>query len=290
MTWPDVFQAMCLVVLALAYTLYVRGLPAGPTGVDRRRLALEIGLVALGAWASEETSILRYGVYAYPDWWWLRLDQVPLLIVAIWPMVVLSARGVVDAIFPGRRGLGRAALVGLVVVIDASLVEVLAVRAELWGWTLPGYLDVPVIGILGWGFYAAAVTWALERWDSRGADPRLAPLVPLVALALVHTLLVAAWWALFKWASVPLPGLAVQLFAVGAVAASLFVLKDKRRRIPWEVALPRMLAACVFVVLLVEVQVRAEAPLAFHWLHLFAVALVYLTAVRWPARAASRAT
>ncbi|MCC6624136.1 MAG: hypothetical protein IT385_22995 [Deltaproteobacteria bacterium] len=276
MTWPDLFQTLCLAVLAAAYALYLRAVPAA----DRRRAVLELALVALGAWASEETSILRYGVYAYPDWWWLRLDRVPLVVVLIWPMVVMSARAVVDGLFPARRGASRALLVGLVVVVDASLVEVLAVRAELWAWTLPGYLDVPVIGILGWGAYAAAVTWALERW------PRRPWVAPALALGLTHLALVALWWGLFKWASVPLPGFVVHLVTLAAIVVAMVLLKHRSRRIAWQVALPRMLAASVFVVLLAQVQLGAEGPLAFHWLHLMAVALVYVTAVRWPSRPA----
>jgi len=231
------------------------------------------------AWAAEETSILRYGVYAYPEWWWLRLDRVPIMIVLIWPMVVMSARAVVDGLFPARRGVARALLVGLVVVVDASLVEVIAVRGELWAWTLPGYLDVPLIGILGWGAYAAAVTWALERLPQTAAAA-----APVMALGLTHAALVLLWWGLFKWASVPLPAFAVHLAALVAVASAMLLLKHRSRRIAWQVALPRMLAASVFVLLLIEAQVRAAAPLAFHWLHLFAVALVYVTAVRWPSR------
>lgn len=277
MTWPNGFQVLCLVVLAAAYALYLRQVPAH----ERRRVVIEMLLVAVGAWAAEETSIVRYAVYGYPDWWWLRLDEVPILIVAIWPMVVMSARSVVTGLFPARRGVTRALLVGLVVVVDASLVEVLAVRAELWGWTLPGYLGVPIIGILGWAFYAAAITWALERWG----DSPLRITTPIIALGLTHALLVAAWWGLFKWASVPLPALAIYLVTLMAIAASFALLKFRERRIPWQIALPRMLAAAVFVILMLVVQVGSDIVYAFHWLHLAAVAMVYTTAVRWPVSA-----
>lgn len=275
MSWPGLFQALCLAVLAAAYYLYLR--QVSPNRDARIRVWTEIGLIALGAWLAEETSIVRYGVYGYPDWWWLKIDQVPLLIVGIWPMVVLSARMVVASLFPRAVGWRRALYVGAIVALDASLVEVLAVRSGLWGWTLGGYLGVPLIGILGWGFYAGAITWSLERLADRWV-------APIVALGLTHVGLVVAWWLLFKWISVPLPPALVYLFALAAIAGCFALLRQPRRRMSIAIAIPRVLAASVFVLLLV-VRTFAEGALdTFHWLHLAAVALVYSTAVRWPQR------
>ncbi|MFO0748249.1 MAG: hypothetical protein U1F43_21695 [Myxococcota bacterium] len=274
MTWPHLFQALCVVVLAAAYALHLR--QVAPE--ERRAALVDIALVALGAWLAEETSIVRYRVYGYPDWWWLKLDEVPILIVAIWPMVVLSARAVVSGLFPAAVGVRRALLVGLVVAVDASLVEVLAVRAGLWSWTLGGYLGVPIIGILGWSFYAAGMSWALDA-STRSRLPRWA--TPLVALAITHALLVAAWWALFKWVSVPLPLLSVYLFALAAFAGTFALLARPTRRIALAVAVPRVLAASVFVLLLVVRTAESGELDSFHWLHLAAVALLYVTAVRW---------
>lgn len=280
MTWPHLFQAICVVVLAAAYVLHLRMVPAGP---ERRAAIIELGLIALGAWLAEETSILRYRVYGYPDWWWLKLDEVPVLIIAIWPMVVASARALVSALFPAVVGVRRALLVGAIVVLDATLVEVIAVACGLWSWTLPGYLDVPIIGILGWAFYAAGVTWALERFPLRKF------LAPLIALAITHALLVASWYGLFKWASVPLPPAATYVFALIMIAGAFYLLKRPQRRMSVALAVPRMIASSVFVLLLVEAQLRSGHVAAFHCMHLFATALVYLTAVRWPGTVTARA-
>jgi len=268
MTWPDPFQALCVVVLAIAYALYLRSVPRA----QRRDALLELALIAIGAWAAEETSIIRYHAYGYPDWWWLKLDEVPLLIVAIWPMVVTSARTLVTALFPEVRGLRRVLLVGLVVVVDATLMEVLAVNARLWAWTLPGYMEVPLIGILGWAFYAMGITYALERWPRAWS--------PIIALAITHALLVVSWYACFKWASVELPLATTYLYVLAMVVGVFWLLRHPTRRMSLQVAVPRMIAASVFVVLLVT-RSTEHLP-SFHWLHLAATAMLYLTAVRWP--------
>ena len=70
-------------------------------------------------------------------------------------------------------------------------------HAGLWTWTEPGLFAVPPIGIIGWAYFAGAAMACLD-----GARPVAAMVVaPLVT----HVLLVASWWAAFKWLSRPLP-------------------------------------------------------------------------------------
>jgi hypothetical protein len=291
------FQIVCVPIIGLAYALHLRGLPRGS------RVG-ELGVIAflfVCAWGAEETSILRYQMYAYPEGWWAKLDEVPVLVAAIWPMVILSARAVVRALFPRARGLALAGLVGLAVTWDASLVEVVAVDGGLWGWREGGYFGVPPIGILGWGCFAASATLALE-WvgtvEGRGAAARarsigaprgtarawLATLAaPAVALGGTHLLLVAWWWLAFRWIGPSAwPELAVVGFAVvGAGLALAFPLK--RERVPLGVALPRMCAAAAFIA---QLAARGDqAPLVL-WVHAGAVAAPYLATVRWGRRPA----
>jgi len=119
---------------------------------------------------------------------------MPLLVAFIWPMVIVSSRQLVDVLFPGLGPARKALAVGVAVVVDASLVETIAVASGLWSWVEGGYLGAPLIGLIGWGAFAAAMTFSLEH-------PKIPLwLTPLTALAGTHLVLVVTWWALFRHA------------------------------------------------------------------------------------------
>ena len=260
-----IFELACVLIIVVTLAAMARVQPA-------RALLSDYGALAVAAWIGEETCVAAYRFYAYADAWHARLDLVPALVPLIWPLVVLSARGVVTALAPGVSVAMRAVLVGALVVVDASLVEVVAVRAGLWTWAEGGHLGVPLIGIVGWGFFAAAADGVLGT----GRRFRHAALVVVAPLA-THALLLLSWWALFRWvwrgemgdrsvACVALLGVAL---TAGAVR-----LRMAGRTIPRDVALPRMIAAALFVIewLLVAAD---ELGLA---VHVAAVALPYFVA------------
>ncbi len=263
MDWT-LFQIGCLVVLAFAYGWILRAAP------DRRATLATILLIALSAWAAEETSILAYRYYAYPDTWWLKLDEMPLIVTLIWPVVILSSRALVDALFPSLTPVKKALAVGLAVVVDASLVETIAVAASLWTWVEGGYLGAPLAGIIGWGAFAAAMVFALEhpkipRWAS-----------PLIALGATHLAIIASWWMLFRHAlRGELPSWSVAI-AIALIAALGLWLLRRPRRIPMRLAPPRIAATSVFVVLLF---MHATTELILHFV---AVAALYLVTLDLP--------
>lgn len=270
------FQLGCVAVLAFAYAWLFRGL-AGP--VERRVALAWVAMILVSSWAAEDTSIRRYGMYAYPDSWWPILDRVPLLVVAIWPLVVLTARAVVGDLFPDLAPLRRSLAVAALVLVDASLVETVAVAAGLWSWAEGGYLGVPLIGMVGWAAYAFAISWPLERVAAALRGPRawaLALAVPLAALALTHAGLVAAWWGFFRHAlRQELPaGAAWGALAVATVAT--FGLRRRGRRISAGVAIPRIAATSIFLALLVLHVRRPE-----NVVHFSAVAVAYLGLLDW---------
>lgn len=267
------FELACVAVvtLTLAAMARARGWPL---------LLRDYIFLAAGAWLGEDTCVALYRFYAYAPGWHIRLHHVPVLVPLIWPLVILSARDVVSALWPSlhvRRAL-HACAVGALVVFDASLVEVVAVRAGLWSWAEAGHLGVPIIGILGWGFFAA------------GADVGLSSRRPALAIALgplaAHALIDAAWWALFRWIMRGDLG-AASLLGVAAVALVALTLALAARRrgsaIPLAVAAPRMIAASLFVALLV-VTAPADAPL---WAHAAAVAVPYFAATSFVTRRCS---
>lgn len=217
-------------------------------------------LLAAAALAGEDSMIRAYGFYAYAPGWHLRVDQVPLLIPAIWAPVVLSARRVSRALSP-QGGAREALLTGALVTFDASLIEPIAVRAGLWSWTDDGVFHVPVIGIVGWGIFAAAATWILGV--SKGFA-RLA-VIPMAAL-LTHLALLALWWGGLRYVlrgELPFEGIAAVMGAFSAVYTAR--VWRSGARLPWRELAPRAAATGFFAVLLVT---RLDAKLGL-WAALF---------------------
>ena len=271
-----VFEIACVVIVVA--TLAAMSRRAAP-----RALLADYALLAAAAWIGEESCVAIYRFYAYGAQWDARLLDVPVLVPLIWPLVILSARDVATGLRPSATGLARAALVGAVVAFDASMVEVVAVRAGLWSWAERGHFDVPPIGILGWGFFALGAELVLAR--ARGAA-RLATL--LVAPLVAHALILASWWGLFRWALRGDLGRAslVGFVTIAATCALLAALAKRRGDgIPLGVAGPRVLAAGLFFVLLVRVAPRDPGL----WTQVACVALTYSIATRWRAPRGSRA-
>ncbi|MFO0607942.1 MAG: carotenoid biosynthesis protein [Polyangiales bacterium] len=209
-------------------------------------LLRDAALVGCASLVGEDSVIRAYGFYAYESGWHLRVDHVPLLVPTIWAPVVLSARAVAGAIAPGASPAREAALVGALVTFDAFLIEPIAVRAGLWAWSEPGVFTVPVIGIVGWGLFAAAVTWLMQRWDG----PRRWLAVPLSVLA-THAMLLALWWGALRWAwrAELAWGACMAALAAASVVYTGAVWRTGAR-LPWRELGPRAAATGFFAALL----------------------------------------
>lgn len=238
-------QLACVAIVALYVGLRLRG-EAKPWPVLRR-----LTLLAVAAWIGEDSCIRGYGFYQYSPSLWPRLDQVPLVIVLIWPAVVHSAWDLAAGLTRGRPSL-RPLVGGLVVLADASLIEPVAVQAGLWSWNAPGLFAVPPIGVLGWAFFAALAMAGWQRGEA-SERPGLVEGAAVVAAPLgSHLLLIGAWWGGCRWVSGPIPPWpAVGLLALVTVgAAGLLHRRQARRRIPLRHLLLRLPPSLFFLVLL----------------------------------------
>jgi hypothetical protein len=246
-------------------------------------LLLDYVSLAVAGFLGEESCIVFYRYYTYSDSWHARLHHVPLLVPLIWPLVILSARDTVTAVWPARssaaaparsRWLSPALRVGLVtgmvVIFDAALIEVLSVRAGYWWWAEPGHLGVPIVGILGWGFFAAP---AMALLSTRYRFRHLALL--LAAPLATHALLLVTWWGFFRWFLRRDLG---ELSLIGLGSLSLFaatVVLFRGRLLPLVVAAPRLAATALFVVVFWLV---ARDSIAL-WICLGAAALPYVVSM-----------
>lgn len=243
---------------------------------DRARQVSRIAFLALGGLIAEHTCIEWYHFYSYSDGWWLRVGHVPLMVPLIWPMVILSAGQIANTLWPSPSRTRTAVIVGSIVVFDASLMEVASVGAGYWTWFEPGYLDVPIMGVVGWGCFAFIAWWWMARVASTGA--RAASVffgLPLVLTA-CHGLLLAFWWGAFRWGlRGDLGDIAVAGFAVLSLIYVAAVLRVRRSRaLGPDTVPPRVAATSVFLALL---AVLAQPLL---WAHLALTALPYLAATR----------
>ena len=209
---------------------------------DKPGFLVRLLCVSVAAWVAEDTCIRAYGFYSYSTEWLGFVDHVPLAIVCIWPVVVLSALDGARAFLPNASAHKRALLVMVLVIADASLIEPIAVASGLWSWSEPGPFNVPIIGIIGWGFFALGAAYAVEKGR---------PLLTLFAgLVTTHALLLSTWWAFFKW--VP-RGESELPFVVGAWLASCaltVVVRKRRITVVRRDLLLRVPAASFFFVLL----------------------------------------
>lgn len=267
------FEGLCVVIVVLTLLAMARSTPW-------QRLLTDYFLLAGAGFVGEESAITLYRYYRYADGWDLRVLDVPLLVPLIWPLVILSARGVCRGLFPKASLSEAAAIVAAIVVFDAALIEVVAVAAGLWSWEEGGHLGVPLIGILGWGFFAYGAERVMGRLVSLPARAGVLLLAPLIA----HALIVTSWWACLRWVGRGALGDG-SLLGVIALSAAITGLVVRARRagqaIPFEVAWPRVFAAALFFALLI-----ATAPGALRlWLHVACAAVPYVIATRWPSRA-----
>lgn len=228
-------------------------------------IAREVLIVALGALIGEATMIRAYGFYAYAPEWHLKVAAVPLLVPAIWAPVVLSSRRVAQAILPRDTTVLRESFwVGALVTFDAALIEPIAVSVGLWHWNYPGVFSVPVIGIIGWGCYAMAVTWLLKTLTGR-----LQWLAVVIAPVVSHGLVLALWWLGLRWALREELSWAMSVPAMSAVSVFFtFTVLRTRARLPWRELLPRAAATGFFAVLLTR-PTHTERLMLLLWAMVF---------------------
>lgn len=241
-----VLHALCFAIVALWLVLRVR---FERDAAARRAFLVRLACVSVAAWLSEDTCIRAFGFYSYSPQWIGFIDHVPIAIVCIWPVVVMSAIDGARAFLPRAKPLARAALVMVLVTTDASMIEPIAVSAGLWSWSVPGPFDVPIIGVLGWGFFAFGAAYAVERAQAAQSVAASVLALPFGLLS-THVLLLAAWWLALKW----LPrGVDELPFVIGAwllsLALTALVIKKNVTAVRRDLLL-RVPAASFFFVLL----------------------------------------
>ena len=239
-------ELVCLAIVVLYVAArFVRASDRG----ERMAFGARFAMLVLASFAGEDTVIRAYGYYAYASGWSARLDHVPVVIVLVWPVVIDSAAMLARAMAGAGASTLRVATLGAVIVLaDASLIEPIAVRAGLWRWTEPGLFDVPLVGIVGWAFFAWAAILVLEHAVWRAGAFALVVVAPLAT----HALILASWWSVFRWTQGARSGTtAAALVWVLSLAMAIRIARARGSvRVPISELLLRLPGASFFFVLL----------------------------------------
>jgi len=226
------------------------------------RFLAKAAILSASAWMAEESCILLYRFYDYHPSWYFFLDQVPLMIIVIWPVIIFSAMDLTShlrLVHPWKGVFAGAA----VVATDALFIEPLCASAGLWNWNLLGLFNVPPIGILGWFFFALLCLRLMGDRKLQGPPSFYDLLLLVIPVVGTHFLLLLSWWSTLRWINLPLPTPAV----VGiAWCVSFFMIvsihkKQTGRRLKKRTLLLRIPAALFFFALLI-VKAAEFFPLA----------------------------
>jgi hypothetical protein len=137
----------------------------------------------------------------------------------------------------------------------------------LWSWNEPGLFAVPLIGMLGWGLFAAAAT----QFTRSALMPLLAPLA-------THALLLASWWGGLRWLNGEIPAAPALVGIVAAALVAIGLLLLRPPRVGMDDLLLRAPGAAFFFALLIA---RPDAMLAVWAIALAAPYAVLLRYAAW---------
>lgn len=272
---PSVHELLVAPLAALLALLLLEA------AVGFRRAVVEFfALVAYG-YALELVAMTVFASHAYGEAWHVAPFGVPLAVAVVWAAVIPAAIAVAARL--GYEAPARNALAAALLATSLDLlIEPVAVRAGLWRWTPPGpWLDVPIGNFVGWGVIVGSYAWGASRQDTALSLPtRALKRVVLGAASIAALVGVGLVWrgtgaeALFTHRG--------QL-VVGALLVASALLRFRRRRDDFELAMPRLLAAAprgyalgVFALLLLtfasDAMLLGDTPLV-------AVALAVSTAL-----------
>lgn len=231
---------------------------------ESKKFLARFALVSVSCWMAEESCILFYKFYGYSLSWNVFLDQVPLLIILIWPVIIHSAWDLASQLLhPEHKFVPLVA--GAIVCTDAALLEPVAVNAGLWSWNAPGIFHVPPIGILGWGYFAFCCTLMLQRAIRPNPSKGGALLLPLVSVIGTHLLLLVTWWGALRWVNTSANSMVtVGIVWIFSLALVYTILRRGTGRRVERKALLLRLPAALFVFLLLALNAEGSGLLVFY--------------------------
>jgi 4-hydroxybenzoate polyprenyltransferase len=234
-------------------------------------------LIAVIAWAGEQTTVSFYNFYHYSPQWTL-LAGVPLVVPLIWTFLIETGQKIISCFTCSP--LKAKALLFTLIVFDAFYVESIATSLGYWRWDVVGLFErFPLVGVLGWGLFAISLPEVSLMAGQRSVKGRLRQLFePLVVL---HSVLLVLWWGCFRWvhaeaaSAIVLNGLAL----ICAMGFSWVILRTpiKQSTIGFQNVMFRSAGAGIFILSIVLAQFNGTLELSC--LSLVFVSLPYCTQI-----------
>lgn len=233
---------------------------------------IKFAAIAAASWLAEETAIRAYRFYQYAPEWRLFIGHVPIPIILVWPVVIHSGWELASLLTNRNRRYAHL-VAALIIWIDASLIETIAVRSGLWTWNSPGLMGVPLIGIFGWTYFSLLSIPVLTFTAKRKRDIAKLALLTLFIACGTHALLVTTWRFVFRWITVPIDTASVT--AAAWVAAALLMGVIHRKRLGMRVDGKTVLLRAPPAVFLFIIYLKGT-PTAWHSAYILAFSLPYL--------------
>ena len=206
---------------------------------------------AAAAWMAEESSIRLYGIYDYSPVWHFFIADVPLVVILVWPALIHSAI-VLSSYFLSPDSRFIHLMAAGIVLADAMLIEPIAVSFDLWLWHQPGLFGVPVIGLLGWAYFAFFAVGFFIPINPPGRIKLKFLFLLVVVLIGTHLLLLISYWTFFKWTTATVDPVwsVVAVWIISAMLFSLVISAKTGHHIELKPLLIRIPAAVFFYALL----------------------------------------
>jgi len=228
--------------------------------------------ISFASWIVEETSIRFYHFYQYSPDWNLFIGHVPILVILIWPLIIHSGWEMGSQLGNGDK-VYHQLFASLIILIDASFIEIMSVKAGLWSWNSTGFFGVPFIGIFGWGYFAFLSVFVLRLKRERKAWIGKILLILIFMVFGTHVLIVATWWLIFRWILFPVnPAYIITLSLPLSLLLTHFIYrKNLGVNVDSKIMMIRIPPALLFLILYLK-----SSPDAFLIAYIWVISLPYL--------------
>ena len=202
--------------------------------------------IALAGGLCENSVIILYDFYWYNERVWTVMAGVmPLEVTLIWPQVIFTTYRLMKESF-GLQSWKLAFIGSMEVFGLAYFVEICCVSRGFWSWSKSNFAGVPIIGVLGWAFFAFCALIALYQLEKGNVWAIVS--LPVYSVLVVHSGVLLLWYCGFWYISdIEIPVSYVAFGSLVSLPVLLIQIRHLRNKIQITVVqeFPRICAALV---------------------------------------------
>lgn len=261
-----IFQTIVLCIVIIYYLYWFS------REHDRGSFFLKLTVISIASWIVEDTSIRIYHFYQYSPDWRFFIGQVPVIVVLVWPIVIHSGWELAYQLMNKNRHRAHLAA-ALIIWIDASLIETIAVKSGYWSWNAAGIWEVPLIGIFGWAFFAFLSINIIMPGKISKTDIIKNLFSIIVIVCGTHVMIVATWWLIFRWILFPVNMVSITVIAWFVSGLVIYFIHREKLgfNMDSKVLIIRVPPAVLFLIVYLN-----ESPDIFHTAYILAFSFSYI--------------